>query len=165
MNDEDAKKNFRLLAEILRSAGLDWLVDEALAEIRRAKPKEKKVKVSGSSEFFFLGSETEEPRAKSAKFVESIEYSPSEQLEILISALERGVVAPTIMEDEVATVLSKAVEPSAEDLGPIRFRFLAEGEGTGPRESTHDERERRKAVGEHLLHLTNSTREAIHAPD
>ena len=163
MNDNEATHAFRSLAEILRSTKLDWLLEEALAEIRRGKPKEKKVRVSESSAFVRVSEEPETPRGKSATFVESIEYTPSEQLDILISALERGVVAPAFMEDQIATVLAKAVEPPAATSSPIEFSFLAEGDDEESRECTEEDRRRRIAIGDTLSHAITLFREEIHA--
>jgi hypothetical protein len=165
MNNNDAQRTFRSLAEILRASELGWLVDEAITEIRQGKPKEKKVKLAPSSELVLITEEPGVPQKRSATFVESVEYTPLEQLDLLLSAFERGIIAPTDMEDEVAHVLSKALQSPTANLPPIRFEFLAEGEDEQSRECTAEDRDHRRAVALSLSGILRRCREAIHAAD
>jgi hypothetical protein len=165
MNDDEAAQTFRSVSDILRTAQLDWLVDEALAEIRRGKPKAKKVRVPESSEFLLIDEDPEPARGRSATFVESIEYSHLEQLEILISALERAVVAPTFMEGEIASVLSRTTAQFAQSIPSMIIKFVAEETEEGTRESTKEDRDKRRNLGNKLSNTISRFREALHAAD
>jgi hypothetical protein len=165
MNENDATRAFQVLAEALSASQFSWLLDEVLAEIRRGKPKEKRVRVGEASEFVLVTDELEPARGRSATFVESIEYTPSERLEILLSALERGVVAPISMEEEIAnTLLEMTKQPTTAGAAAI-FKFVDEGDGGGSRESNQQDRQKRAALGRDLARSLTQCKNAIHAAE
>ena len=166
MNDNEAIRAFQVFSEALRASQFSWLLDEVLAEIRRGKPKERKLRVGEAREFVLVGGDEPEPaRGRPATFVESVEYTATERLEILVSALERGIVAPISMEEGIANTLLKTAKQPTPTAATVTFKFVPEGEEGGSRESTQQDRHKRAVLGRELAQSLTQCKDAIHAAE
>jgi len=95
-------------------------------------------------------------------FVESVEFTPSEKVDILISAMERALVAPCVMEAQVANILTDTMKRVEGSAAPVDYRFVAEGEALDSRTSTNNERVKRTEFGDSLSGTINKLRELTH---
>lgn len=162
MNEIEHESTFRRLAETLREVGLEWLVAEVFVEIRRGKPQPKKVKVQSFHEYTLVEDEPVSIGRKPAMFVESVEFTPSEKVDILISAIERALVAPCVMETQVANILTKTTKYFGSSAESVDYKFVAEGETLDSRTSTDNERVKRTAFGDSLSGTINKLRKVTH---
>src|SRR6266446_3110563 len=100
MAEREALAVFLKLSDILRATELSWLLDEVASEIRQGKPSEKKIRVQESEVLVLVSDERESRARRPTTFVESLEFTQVEKLEMLLSAIERAVIEPAFMESE-----------------------------------------------------------------
>lgn len=123
MTNEEAEVAFAELTRILNGQGLGWLVDSVRDDIQLGSLGEINQSDISANEFK-SASESLQPsyrRAirKSTNFLVRKDYSPKEQLILLVDAIEDIVVQANACEDAVLTYFK-------ETGGPLVISFLSE---------------------------------------
>jgi hypothetical protein len=123
MTSEEAQATFAELTRILNEQGLDWVVDSVRDDIQLGSLVEINQSDMSAVEFK-SASELLQPSyrkaiRKSANFLVRKDYSPKEQLILLVDAIEDIVVQANACEDAVLTYFK-------ETDGPPAIRFVSE---------------------------------------
>ena len=90
MTDEEASDAFGFLDSTVRETGLRWIAEQVAADIQlgRIAPKRVRVREREDGEFLF---DVDIRKATNAVFVESVEYTNKERLELMLTALTRAI--------------------------------------------------------------------------
>src|SRR5688572_30730113 len=93
MNDQERAAAFDRLCDALRERELDWIVDQVLDQLQEGKQIELSEPVLVSL-----------PGRKRAQRVDdgalTVEYTPLERLEVLLEAIRRAIVLPTLFQSD-----------------------------------------------------------------
>jgi hypothetical protein len=104
MTDEDAKRTYDDLVEILRGHHLDWLAQQVAREIAEGKSE---ITTLSASEQRDLGPFSKRKSTKrAAEFTRVVPYSPKAKLLKLIEAIEAAVLSSAAIEQHLAHFVS-----------------------------------------------------------
>lgn len=110
MNEQELIQVYEQLTVILRQLGLDWIVTQVTEHIRAGRVIEKKTptyklnQTNKRSDYPLFTSEENNTffeKGSPAVFSDALPYSPVEQLEALIAAIEQAVVHTANMEQHI----------------------------------------------------------------
>lgn len=122
MSEADDANYRRRITDVLLSHGFGWVVAQAEAHIAEGKPTSKQVSERDSGSFarsidddgMFV---VRHPRTRRASLITSEPYTQSEQLEILLEAIEAAIVQRSMLEqavlDESNHITSVRYEPDS----------------------------------------------------
>jgi hypothetical protein len=99
MTDQQCNAYFEALSQFVSSRGLGWVITQVQEHIRFGRLETRKIKAGAdqkSDEIVFRAARREP--LKSEEFSSTREYSPKEQLKLLIDALERALIVTAEME-------------------------------------------------------------------
>lgn len=108
MTDEQRTAMFDRLAKTMISAGLEWPLEQVQEEIRFGRRATKRVRAAAdviSTELTF--SPEKRTRRNTVNFAATRPFSPREQLELLINAIEQAVIATYEMETIIGDHVSR----------------------------------------------------------
>jgi hypothetical protein len=111
MTDADARDYFKAIADMLRDLQVEWVLTQVMDEVKEGKTKPKHISVTSEPSSGTKGSRT--------KFLSTQPYTTKEQLELLIVAIERAVVATTAIQAAFFELVGQ---------GPTAVRFVEETE-------------------------------------
>jgi len=111
MNEDESRQWREQLREVLTEHKLQWILEQVEQQERLGSTSEEEIRTFSEkrrnptsepgSDLFPLSPTQEYSPGRKARFVATREYTPSEMLEILIDAIERGVVDTAEMEAEM----------------------------------------------------------------
>jgi|SRR5689334_20278114 len=110
MTDEDARQYRGRIAQLLRSAGFGWLLDEVQAEIAAGKPVEKTILEDPLPRMDIEDLDLTLPRSRRKRRqrrTSTVPFTDQEQLEILLTAIERAVPNRSLTEDATLHTLAQ----------------------------------------------------------
>jgi hypothetical protein len=99
MTVEESRAAFESLSDGIQKAGLGWILNQVIQQVRLGKPELKRVRmvIEPSSELLIEGLEGRR-RTSREVFAATREYTAHEQLSLLLDALERALVSTFQME-------------------------------------------------------------------
>lgn len=101
MDNQDFQRVFNDLSSTLTQQGLGWIVSEVIDVINEGQISTVKVETFKET-LSDSGVEREIQRASIAEFLSVVEYTPQEQLLLLLEAIEQTLVQTAAMEQEIA---------------------------------------------------------------
>ncbi len=101
MTPSEATRIFNGLDSVLRESGLDWVSAQVLQEVALGKPNRKTISVPGEE-----SDSTRPSRRQRVEFLSTVPYTPEEQLQLLVDAIEQTVVATVEMQTSTLKMLS-----------------------------------------------------------
>ena len=114
MSEEDDENYRRRIAEVLNRHGFGWVVGQAEAQIAEGKPSTKQVseyeKVPASDDPMFP---IRRPRSRRASLITTEPYTETEQLEIVLQAIEAAIIQRSMIE--------QAIFEQLPDVSAVRF--------------------------------------------
>lgn len=106
MNDSEIKETYNFLTSVLKNNGLEWVTTQVSEQIRIGKTVEKEIETLKEVNVIPVTYQSENfirPLKKGPKemFPVSVKFTPAEQLELLIDAIEISIIETAYMENAV----------------------------------------------------------------
>lgn len=132
MNDQECTQVYNRLAGILEEKGLSWVTAQVAEQIRIGKTIQKEIETLREGKESFLHRLVEDDpsrlrKGQKATFPITVEYQPSEQLELLIDAVKQTIVNTADMEHELIGFIEK------DDKSPKKIEFYSDDLNTEPK--------------------------------
>jgi hypothetical protein len=160
MNDEDAREYRVRIAQMLRSNGYSWVVDEVQGAVAAGKLFEKEIDERFDPQTASDSHDVEETQSRGkgkARRTSTAPFSEHEQLNLLLTAIDRAVTNRVETEDAIFDALFDVAEIAFE---PESVDIAAEPSGGGHMLTRH-ERTEANAIGHRARRALNSLRSLI----
>jgi hypothetical protein len=131
MNEQESIHAFDRLTKILNENGLGWVTEQVNEQIRNGKTIQREIEtLKEGKEMPLFATFDDYPRkltrGPKATFPVTVEYQPSERLELLIDAIRQSIVDTADMEHNLVSFTEKADET------PKKFLFYSDEPNSEP---------------------------------
>jgi hypothetical protein len=136
ITDGEARLLFEKLAVQLRHRGAGTVVDQVIDEIAQGKQiiyKTVRRRTSALELYWPEGNDLASDRGGRREYAETLQYSPTERLDLLLQALERAIIDSAAIDEELVK-LDRRIQFVAEQEGGNQRPFVVGGLLQSPKE-------------------------------